>query len=196
MLGRLRPGLRIRPHAGRPRDRPRAGQNRSPSRASPRRHFPDRAFDVVTSFDVLYALDAPAERAAVDGNVPVTRPGGYVIVNVAAMDILRGDHSGPRPRSAALQPGVARHAARPAAGFVHRAHHLHQRLALRADGRRCAPAALARPPDAKSTRSSDIQVPPAPVNLALAGAPEVESWWLHVDNPFGSSLLCLARKPE
>jgi hypothetical protein len=43
---------------------------------------------------------------------------------------------------------------------------------------------------------NDITVPPAPVNAALAAALRVESWWLRVfDSPFGSSLLCLARKP-
>ena len=42
----------------------------------------------------------------------------------------------------------------------------------------------------------EITVPIAPVNLALTAALTVESWWLRlVDNPFGSSLLCLARKP-
>ena len=44
--------------------------------------------------------------------------------------------------------------------------------------------------------SSDL-VPPAPVNAALAGLLRLESWWLRVGrNPFGSSLLCLARKPR
>jgi hypothetical protein len=42
----------------------------------------------------------------------------------------------------------------------------------------------------------DIRVPAAPINLALTAALRAESWWLRVlDNPFGSSLLCLARKP-
>ena len=42
----------------------------------------------------------------------------------------------------------------------------------------------------------DISVPPAPVNLALTAALRLEAWWVRVlDNPFGSSLLCLARKP-
>ena len=41
----------------------------------------------------------------------------------------------------------------------------------------------------------EITVPPAPVNALLAGVLRVESWWIRLfDNPFGSSLLCLARK--
>ena len=43
---------------------------------------------------------------------------------------------------------------------------------------------------------NEISVPAAPVNTALTALLKVESWWLRaVDNPFGSSLLCLARKP-
>ena len=42
----------------------------------------------------------------------------------------------------------------------------------------------------------EITVPLAPVNALLTGALRVESWWLRLfDSPFGSSLLCLARKP-
>ena len=42
----------------------------------------------------------------------------------------------------------------------------------------------------------EIRVPLEPVNLTLTVALTVESWWLRlIDNPFGSSLLCLARKP-
>src|SRR5262245_30594865 len=55
--------------------------------------FPDRAFDVVTSFDVLYALHDPELRAAIAEMYRVLKPGGYAIINVAALEILRGDHS-------------------------------------------------------------------------------------------------------
>ena len=42
----------------------------------------------------------------------------------------------------------------------------------------------------------EITVPAAPVNAALSTLLYLESLWLRVaDNPFGSSLLCLARKP-
>ena len=55
--------------------------------------FPADSFDVVTSFDVLYALQERDERAAVAEMYRVTRPGGYALVNVAAMESLRGNHS-------------------------------------------------------------------------------------------------------
>ena len=42
----------------------------------------------------------------------------------------------------------------------------------------------------------EIAVPPAPVNAMLSLLLRMESVWVRVfDAPFGSSLLCLARKP-
>ena len=42
-----------------------------------------------------------------------------------------------------------------------------------------------------------LTVPAAPVNVLLTGVLRAESWWLRLfDSPVGSSLLCLARKPE
>src|SRR5665213_3380781 len=55
--------------------------------------FPDATFDVVTSFDVLYSLPPDIEHAAVAEMHRMVRPGGFLIVNVAAMESLRGDHS-------------------------------------------------------------------------------------------------------
>ena len=49
---------------------------------------------------------------------------------------------------------------------------------------------------AESDAQQEISVPAAPVNAALSALLALESLWLRaVDNPFGSSLLCLARKP-
>jgi SAM-dependent methyltransferase len=50
-------------------------------------------FDLVTSFDILYCLAEPAEEAAIAEMNRLLRPGGALIVNVAALDMLRGDHS-------------------------------------------------------------------------------------------------------
>jgi ubiquinone/menaquinone biosynthesis C-methylase UbiE len=55
--------------------------------------FPDATFDVVTSFDVIYALDDATESAALREMFRVLRPGGYLVINVAAMDLLKGNHS-------------------------------------------------------------------------------------------------------
>ena len=51
--------------------------------------------------------------------------------------------------------------------------------------------------NAEQHAHQDITVPPAPVNAALTAALRMESWWLRAfDSPFGSSLLCLARKQD
>ena len=47
--------------------------------------FPSGAFDLVTSFDVLYSLEEPDEAAAVGELFRVLKPGGY------AVDQRRGD---------------------------------------------------------------------------------------------------------
>src|SRR5258707_937645 len=55
--------------------------------------FPSGSFDLVSSFDVLYSLQDADERSAITEMYRLLKPGGYALVNVAAMEILRGDHS-------------------------------------------------------------------------------------------------------
>ena len=55
--------------------------------------FPTGSFDLVTSFDVLYAFDDEMERKALNEMYRVLRPGGQVLINVAALKILTGNHS-------------------------------------------------------------------------------------------------------
>jgi SAM-dependent methyltransferase len=157
--------------------------------------FPDAAFDVVTSLDVLYCLHDEDERRAVDEMYRVLRPGGAVIVNVAAMPLLHGNHS-------VLSAEVRRYTRSglrvvlERAGFrIERLTHtnatlfplvLAQRLLERVAG-------LATPEGA----AAKMTVPPAPVNELLAGMLAIESVAVRAASlPFGSSLLCLARKPE
>jgi SAM-dependent methyltransferase len=158
--------------------------------------FPDNAFDLVTSFDVLYSLEEPDERAAVAEMFRLTRPGGHVLINVAAMNVLRGDHSVlsrevrryRRERLRQLVAGTGLTIVRltytnfslflPLAAI---------RLAQRWRG-------LAHEEQAHARR--EISVPWAPVNTLLTGLLLLESVWLRrFNSPFGSSLVCLARKP-
>ena len=62
-----------------------------------------RSFDVVLSFDVLYA-SRHSRAIGAAGNVPVLRPGGFVVINVAALE--------PERRHSALAGKVAAHEAR------------------------------------------------------------------------------------
>jgi SAM-dependent methyltransferase len=156
--------------------------------------FPANTFDIVTSFDVLYSLEKPDERAAVAEMYRVARPGGFVVVNVAAMEVLRGDHS-------VLSREVRRYDRPSLARLLTDAGFSIERLTY--TNAILFPAmAVARAAQRRRGLSSEehadqeIRVPAGPVNLALTAALTVESWWLrYVNNPFGSSLLCLAKKP-
>jgi SAM-dependent methyltransferase len=156
--------------------------------------FASESFDVVTSFDVLYALSPGDERAALDEMFRLTRPGGHAVINVAAMDVLRGDHS-------VLSHEVRRYSATTLRQAVTRSGFEIERLtytnatlflpllALRTIHRS---RGLAREADAHR----EIAVPAAPVNALLSAALFLESLWLRrFGSPAGSSLLCLARKP-
>ena len=155
--------------------------------------FPSATFDLVTSFDVLYSLEEPDERAAIAEMFRLTRPGGYALINVAAMDVLRGDHS-------VLSREVRRYSRADLRGASWRAGFTIVRLTYTNVtlflplplGR---PAAVARA-EAEGETEQEISVPAAPLNALLTAAVWLESRWLRrFDEPFGSSLLCLARKP-
>ena len=156
--------------------------------------FPSQAFDVVTSFDVLYSLEEPTERAAVHEMYRLIRPGGYALVNVAAMELLRGDHS-------VLSREVRRYSRASlerlltGAGFeVVRLTYTNTALFLPMVLVRAMQRVRGLSPE--NHAQQDITVPPHAVNVILTALLRVESWWLRAfDSPFGSSLLCLARKP-
>jgi SAM-dependent methyltransferase len=156
--------------------------------------FPDGTFHVVTSFDVLYGLPAEDETAAVKEMYRVLKPGGYALVNVAAMEILRGDHSVlgheirryDRSSLARLLTG---------GGFaIERLTYTNATLFLPLAAMRT----LQRWRGLRVARNGagDLTVPPGPVNALLTAVLWAEAAWVRVfDLPFGSSLLCLARKP-
>jgi SAM-dependent methyltransferase len=156
--------------------------------------FPDAAFDIATTFDVLYSLPDPVEHAAIREMYRVLRPGGWLLINVAAMEMLRGDHS-------VLSHEVRRYSRQSLSALVTGAGFEVDRLTY-TNAVLFPPMALARAVQRRRGLSDEqqadqeISVPAAPINLALTAALKVESLWLRVvDNPFGSSLLCLARKP-
>lgn len=156
--------------------------------------FRDGAFDLVTSFDVLYCLDDAAERRALREMYRLLRPDGAAVIHVPAMRLLRGNHSVfVHELRRYSRTGLA--AAVSGAGFhVERITHTNATLFLPMLVRRLAQR-LRGLRDADEARSDFVQ-PPEPLNALLAGILALESFVVrHVDLPMGSSILCLARKP-
>ncbi len=157
--------------------------------------FPDATFDVVTSFDVLYGLPDEVEAAAARELARVVKPGGAVLVTVAAFEALRGGHSSLGQEVRRYTVGSLTLLLRGAGLDVERASYTHATL---------FPILLAvrgwqrwRGGGQAAVSEGDISVPPAPVNAALSALLAAESWLLRVANlPLGSSVICLARKPQ
>ena len=154
--------------------------------------FADRRFDLVTSFDVLYALDDEQERLAIAEMYRVLKPGGTAVINVAALESLRSNHS------------VMAHELR-------RYDHAGLRRSLERGGFRIArntytnfsilplvaAVRLKQRIAGLEASEDEIAVPAAPINAALSGLLAVESLFLRVVNmPLGSSLLAVARRPD
>ena len=179
-------GLRIGREAGRAR------LARASVAAAP---FPTGSFDVVTSFDVLYSLDDVVERAAITEMYRLLKPGGLAIVNVAAMKVLSGDHSVLSRELRRYSRGELRTRLE-AAGFdIVRLTYTNATLFIPLATVRAFHRLRGLSTEAEAQR--EITVPAAPLNGALTALLGLESVWLRaVDNPFGSSLLCLARKPD
>jgi SAM-dependent methyltransferase len=156
--------------------------------------FRSESFDVVTSLDVLYCLPDQVERRAMAEMHRVLRPGGGLIVNVAAMGILRGDHSvlsgELRRYSASSLEKLVRDAGFRVTRLTYTNAVLFPLVAVVRALQRIR--GLER---ANRTRG-DFRLPPPPVNWLLAKALGIEASAIAagVDMPFGSSLLCLARK--
>jgi SAM-dependent methyltransferase len=171
-----------------------AGRRRLVRASAAAAPFRSAAFDLVTSFDVLITLSDADERAALAEMRRLVRPGGHVLVNVAAMDGLRGDHSvlshEQRRYSKALLRRLVHDAGLVPVRMTYTNAVLFLPLAILRSYQRWRGLA----PETEAHR--EITVPPAPVNEALATALALENLWVRRFNlPFGSSLLCLARRP-
>jgi ubiquinone/menaquinone biosynthesis C-methylase UbiE len=152
--------------------------------------MPDARFDLVTSFDVLYGLPDEVERAAIAEMARVLKPGGWAIVNVAALPWLRGNHS-------------------VLGGELRRYHRQELRDKLEAAGFRVARSSYTNfsiLPMVAAVRAkqrltghvesdAEISVPAAPINTALTALLSLEAAALRVVNmPLGSSVMAVAQK--
>ena len=156
--------------------------------------FSDDTFDLATSFDVIYAFDDDQAAQALKEMHRVLRPGGHLVLNVAALPMLRGNHSilgGEVQRY--TRASLRRHLQN--AGFdVVRLTYTNAAILPIVAGVRFAQR-LRR--GGHQLSDVELSVPKAPVNLTLSGLLAVESVALRVvDMPLGSSLLTLAKKPR
>ena len=157
--------------------------------------FRSGAFDVAVSFDVLYCLEDEVEQRAIAEMHRVLRPGGSLIVNAAALDMLRGDHS-------VLVSEVRRYTRRRLADKLKAAGFRIERMTYTNASIFPVTAAVRglqrlRGVKADGGPRGDFYVPPAPINALFGGALAVEAALITagINMPVGSSVLCLARKP-
>jgi SAM-dependent methyltransferase len=156
--------------------------------------FRSSAFDLVTSFDVFQVLPDEVERAAIREMFRVLKPGGWILLHVAALEMLHGKHS-------VLSEETHRHTAASLRALVEGAGFRIERLTY--DQMSLLPMMLpvrlwhrmtARD-GVVSAGEGEITVPMAPVNALLTALVSLEALALRaVDMPIGSSLMCLARK--
>ncbi len=149
--------------------------------------FPEQAFDLVTSFEVICHLAVADDVAALKEFARVLRPGGWLLLRVPAHDWLRGAHD----RHVHTRQRYARHevgAKLARAGFrVHRLSYAGAFLFPLAIPRR-----LVQPAAASAT---DVSLPHPLINRALTRLLAAESLWLtRFDAPFGLSVIALAQK--
>jgi SAM-dependent methyltransferase len=154
--------------------------------------FRSATFDLATSFDVVHSVSD--DHAAVREMARVLKPGGYLVMNVTALELLRGDHSDvwgeqrryTREGGTRLIEGAGLEVVRVAYLF---ASLVPMMLTVRMVQRVLRPFREPR-------GDTELTVPAAPINAMLAGLVRWEAALARsVAMPFGSSLLVVARKP-
>ena len=154
--------------------------------------FPDGAFDLAVSFDVLQVLEP--DVAAVREMARVVRPGGRVVLTMAALGVLSGDHAEVWNECRRYTPRTARALAESAGLTVDRVSFLFASLFPIMFAVRAAQRALR--PFREGPSHSDIDVPWAPVNSALMLLLDGEAALSrYLPMPVGTSLVVVARKP-
>ena len=153
--------------------------------------FPDDVFDLAASFDVLQVVEP--DVAAVREMARVVRPGGSVLLTVAAFEMLAGDHAEVWSECRRYTPRSARALAESAGLRVERvtfafATLFPLMLAVRT-------AQRLRRPFRTEPAHSDIEVPWGPVNAALMTLLDGEAVISRsLPMPIGTSLIVVARK--
>jgi SAM-dependent methyltransferase len=151
--------------------------------------FGPAAFDLVTSFDVLYHRWVTDDRAAVAELARVLAPGGLLLVRVPALKMLWGAHD---------DAVLSRHRyTRGEVGALLRGAGLDVLELTYANTLLFPVLALRRALDRLTGRhGSDVSFMPAPIEAAFLALLRAEARMVrHVRLPIGASVLALGRKP-
>lgn len=157
--------------------------------------FRSGAFDLATSFDVFQVLPDGVEQTAIKEMWRVVKPGGRILLHVAALDILYGGHSALSQETRRYTPGKLRTLVESTGFAIERLTFDHCTLLPFMLPVRLWHRLQSRNGVIEGSES-EIAVPIAPVNMALTALVSLEAMALRAVNmPIGSSLMCLARKP-
>ena len=154
--------------------------------------FTSGSFDLATSFDVIQSV--PDDRAALREMARLLKPGGHVVLNVTAMDLLRGDHSDVWGELRRYTPERAARLIEDAGLEVVRISYLFGSLLPLMLGVRTLQRVLRVFREPRG--DADLTLPSAPVNAILTTLVVAEAAFARrMRIPFGSSLMVVARKP-
>ena len=154
--------------------------------------YPDAAFDLVTSFDVLYHHGVSDDVAALRELRRVVRPGGWGLVRVPALPALWSAHDEAVHARQRYWLGELRAKAEQAHWEVVRGTYANTLLLPGAAAARWAKAA--RREAGGHNGESEVQEVPGLVNAALTAILWLEAQWLRwADLPLGLSALVLLR---
>jgi SAM-dependent methyltransferase len=153
--------------------------------------FPENLFDLAVSFDVLQMVEA--DVAAVREMARIVRPGGRVVLTLAALDILSGDHAEVWSECRRYTPRTARELAESAGLRVERVSFAFALLFPLMLVVRTAQRLIR--PFRSAPSHTDMDVPWAPLNVALMRLLDGEAALARVvPMPVGTSLIVVARK--
>jgi SAM-dependent methyltransferase len=152
-------------------------------------------FDLATSFDVFQVLPDAVEQSAIVEMARVLKPGGWLLLHVAALPILYGKHSALSEEQRRYTASTLRRLVEGAGFRIERLTYdqfslLPMMLPVRVWHRLTAKDGVV------AAGEGEITVPAAPINSALTALVSLEALALRAINmPIGGSLMCLARKP-
>ena len=153
--------------------------------------FADGSFDLVTAFDVLYHEWVTDDAAAMGELARVCRPGGYILITDSALPFLRGPHDRAWGGARRYTRATLRRLVEQAGCQVRRLSYFHFLLFPLIAAVRLKERLFSSPERAKS----DLAPVHPLLNNLFKSVHAVECALLRLAPlPFGSSIICLARK--